>query len=142
MKNIITKDEYCKISSKRGLPFRCPVLNNCMRRANTILFFSYYDKIGIKDPIAYLISAGELTNDFRNNYLPETCEASSCSKSKDVFYFNNVCPEVNLFDDTHAPPFAQGIACISGSHIDRTTKLNKFRHYSECPEYCANQNIR
>lgn len=120
----MNKVEYTKIGLQRGLPCRCPILEKCMRRAKTITFFS--DE--------------ELPIDFINNCLPLSGEEPTCSKSNDVFYFHNVCPEINLFDDQHAPPFAQGTACISGSHIDRTTKLSEFRHYSECPEYCANCN--
>jgi hypothetical protein len=54
--------------------------------------------------------------------------------------FNDMCPEVNLFDTNNGLPMARGIACTDGVWDIELQKPDRFKtlkskHFSECLEF-------
>ena len=131
--------EYFKISEKRKLPMRCPILDRCCRRAFTIYFFSYWQKEDGEVCVTDVLKRHrELPADFDATCVDVRGEMPSFSKADDYGHYENMCPEVNLFDTDHALPLAAGTASASGDWND-TQGLRRSvpRHFSECAEYCA-----
>lgn len=134
--------KYLEISNQAKLHPRCPILNYCARRAYTIYFFSEYSQEALgRNVFETLKAAGQIPNDFEKNMIQIQGEQVTWSKSANLIYYNNTCPEVNLFDSDNALPFASNTASNSGDWDDfRDTdkfKPTTYRHYSQCGEYCA-----
>jgi hypothetical protein len=135
------RDEYFEISKQKELPIRCPIVNYCSRRAETIYIFSEYQKYVAKsgdlDCYDTLIRVGVLSKDFRKYQVQVQGEAPSIFRGSDHFAFFDCCPEVNLFESSHS--MINDIASTAGSY-DKDRKSNqkqisKCQHYSECPEF-------
>lgn len=134
----MTEKEYYQVSTDNHLPHRCPILNYCSRRAWTIYLFSEYSKFEpLLDFIQALQKDGVIPNDFEQNQILLQGEQPSIIRGNDHFYFTNVCPEVNLFDDSNA--LIPDQACVEGTY-DKHYKSNKKRaiksqHFSKCAEF-------
>lgn len=130
--------EYYEISNKKNLPLRCPILNYCSRRVETIYMFSdYYKNFPNQNGIDLLIREGVIPNDFRKKQIHIQGESPHMIKGNNNFYFADMCPEVNLFDGMNA--LHPKKACVSGDYDNYRTKekskIIKCQHYSECPEF-------
>lgn len=131
----MNKEDYFKRSRNEGLPNRCPILNYCQRRAYTIYFYSEYYKQG---SFKILLNEGVVPHDFEEKKIEVQGEEPNWSKGDDFIVYNNMCPEVNLFDTNNALPFARGIASSDGDwdqfredkFVNRETK-----HFTECGEF-------
>ncbi|MDR0228647.1 MAG: HNH endonuclease [Flavobacteriaceae bacterium] len=141
----MTEQEYYKISKDNKCTMRCPVLNYCARRAYTIYFFSDYNKVDYSDDVIQTLqSDGVLPLDFHDHKILIQGELPIWSKSRDgsSIFFENMCPEVNLFDSGNWLPFSKGIASVSGMY-DRELKIQhrvlKTKHFSTCQEYAYAQ---
>ncbi|GAB1404459.1 hypothetical protein MASR1M74_16380 [Lentimicrobium sp.] len=134
------KIAYFKISDRLKLPYRCPILDICERRFLSIYFNSYSDTDPKGKYIDCLLNKGIINKDSVENTIDIKGEEPSCIRGNTIKAFNNFCPEVNLFDDYHAFPFAQGTASVSGEWDEfrqkgHEFKTYKFGHFSECPEF-------
>lgn len=134
----MNQKKYYKIGEKKQLSLRCPILNYCMRRVYTIYFNSEYDKYsGGQSVVQALKNAGEIPSDFNDKKIELQGEAPSWSRGNEHFYFSNMCPEVNLFDDSNS--LFPGIACVEGSYDNerqyQKSKIIKTKHFSECAEF-------
>jgi hypothetical protein len=132
--------KYYEISSQKKLLNRCPILEKCSRRADTIYQFSEYDHdktFSDTDGFDVLIRLGILPKNFRENQINIQGERPFLIRGKDHYYFSNVCPEVNLFDGENA--LSPKTACVEGGYDkhynDPKSRVIKCQHYSECPEY-------
>ena len=132
------ENEYYEISNEKGLPLRCPILNYCSRRAWTIYLFSEYSKY---DPGLNFIQAlqkdGTISNDFEENQIQLQGEPPSILRGNGYYDFLDVCPEVNLFESSHA--LISGKACVSGNYDKERNgekvKVAKSQHFSQCAEF-------
>ncbi|WP_216821867.1 HNH endonuclease [Myroides sp. N17-2] len=137
----MTESEYYKVSKDNKCSMRCPILNYCARRAYTIYFYSDYSKEDYNNNvITTLQKDGVIPLDFNEHRISLQGEAPEWSKSADnsSLYFENMCPEVNLFDSGNWLPFSRGIASTSGMY-DKEEKVKhriyRTKHFSECQEY-------
>lgn len=134
------KQEYFRKSRYEGLPNRCPILNYCKRRMYTIYYYSDYSTVDRQNNIIKALEAdGLIPKDFDQKSIDIQGESPTWSKSNNLIYYHNTCPEVNLFDSENSLPFAFGIASTDGEWDNFRTD-NKFanqecKHYSECSEY-------
>lgn len=136
----MNKEQYYAKSNDKDLPLRCPILNNCERRALTIYLNSEYGKLNPRlSWIDCLKEYGEVSKDFEVNKISIQGEwPTMIGGSHNHFYCNNVCPEVNLFDNEHS--LFRNVACVEGTFdIERRTppktEVVKTGHFSECPEF-------
>jgi len=133
------KNKYLEISNNKNLPLRCPILDRCERRAWTIYMFSYLEADSQNNMLSCLKSNNEIDEDFEEKKVKLVGESPGIMKSSGIFSFHDVCPEVNLFDNSHSISYASKTACISGDW-DKLRDKEKFipreyRHFSECPEF-------
>jgi hypothetical protein len=135
------KNQYYQKSKELGMQLRCPILDRCSRRAMTIYYFSFSEvtkpnNVNYKD---FLISKGQLDEDFNEKAIDLQGESPQIISGNSSYFFSDVCPEVNLFDKAHGIGIANGIACISGSwdkyNLEPKDRIHECRHYSECPEF-------
>jgi hypothetical protein len=134
------KNAYFKISNRLNLPYRCPILDICERRFLSIYFFSYSDTDPEGKYIDCLLKKGIINTDTIGKTIEIKGEEPSCIWGNSIKTFNNFCPEVNLFDDYHAFPYARKTATVSGEWDELREKENEFKsykfgHFSECSEY-------
>jgi hypothetical protein len=144
----MNKEEYYRKSKNNNLPNRCPILNICARRAQTIYFFSYSPSS--KGIYKTLMEEGEIPPDFGKSVIEIQGESPTVMKGATFASFNHCCPEVNLFDSNHRWGGSEEIASVSGEW-DKLWEGKKNRHYetkhySECSEYSfhlhkSNKNI-
>ena len=136
----MNQNEYFIISKKEKLQKRCPILDICERRWATIYFFSFYPE-GEKHTtrFEYLKKMGEIGIDFEyNSLVTMRGEISRFSKWFDGVSFKNMCPEVSLFDETHQITGLGSLAYTSADYdFGKDVRNSLFRHFSECPEFCA-----
>lgn len=91
--------------------------------------------------IDFLTSEGVLEKDFDTNKIKVHGEPPSFMgrQGSALISFDDVCPEVNLFDKYHGIFFAKGVACIDGDwdsfRNEPKHRINECRHFSECPEF-------
>lgn len=136
----MNEDQYFEKSIKRKCVLRCPILNYCTRRAYTIYFYSDYSVIDYENNVvSALQKESVLPDDFLEKRIPLSGEVPAWSKGLTSLYFNNMCPEVNLFDNLNGLPFSKGLATTDGDwdHERNTEKFIgiKYKHYTECTEY-------
>lgn len=107
--------EYYQNSKQKQLPLRCPILNYCTRRADTIYIFSdYYKSHPNENGIDVLIQKGVLHDVFKKNQIQVQGEPTHMIKGNSSMYFSGACPEVNLFDGMNA--MIPKVACTSGDY--------------------------
>lgn len=133
------KKEYFEISNKKGLPDRCPILDQCERRLLTIYRSSYHQTSVFNNYLDCLKDAGEVDDSSLKNLINLCGETPGIYDGGDSYSFSGFCPEVNLFDSSHCIGNACKSACSAGNW-DKYRKSEKFiptehRHYSECPEF-------
>lgn len=135
----MNQKEYFQISEDKKMPPRCPILNYCSRRAETIYIFSEYNKdiSHGEDAIDVLQKNGILPDDFRKKQIHVQGEPTHMIKGNSNFGFSGACPEVNLFDGMNA--LIPKIACVSGEYDkyfeDPKLRSRECQHYSACPEF-------
>jgi hypothetical protein len=136
---LMNQEEYYNKSRENKLPLRCPILNYCERRALTIYLNSNYRKIDPRlSPLESLIKNGDIPKDFDIKKIDNQGEEPSIMRGTGHFYCSNMCPEVNLFDDSHS--LFPSTACTEGDFDKERITLPKTRilkcgHFSECPEF-------
>lgn len=137
----MNEKEYREVSAQKALPGRCPIVNFCSRRAETIYLFSEYYKYERRgediDCYDTLIRVGILPNDFLKNQILVQGESPGIYLGNDQFSFYDCCPEINLFEHSHS--LINDVACTQGSY-DKDRKYDKKRidkcqHYSDCAEF-------
>jgi len=142
----MNKEQYQNKSKKMDLPPRCPLMGNCERWAQTIFFYKYFDSYLYKnksiDFVERLIEGDIIGIDFNETCIKVVAEHPEFLRANEQVSYRNMCPEVNLFDDEYALPFAKGTASISGEFDEYRIKfgkpgLNNYseKHYSECLEF-------
>ncbi|WP_299991227.1 HNH endonuclease [uncultured Pontibacter sp.] len=109
-----------------------------MRRAYTIYLLGEYDKVSRgRDVVTTLQQEGILSENFDQSKIDLQGEAPEVSRGNTYQYYNNVCPEVNLFDLAHS--LLNGVASSCGEWDKLGTKSKfqnlKSTHYSDCPEF-------
>lgn len=133
------KIEYFKISQEKGLSSRCPLLDFCQRRAQTVYFFNEYYKIHpTKSILEALLFEGDVGSDYIDNEIKMSGELPMISNGKTNGHFLNVCPEVNLFDPINSLNLFKGTASTEGTwDTEENPKFRIFdeKHYSECLEF-------
>ena len=135
----MNKEQYFEKSNEKQLPLRCPILNYCGRRIYTIYFNSEYNKYdsGLT-VLESLQKRGEIPDDFETKKIDNQGESPTIIRGNSSLYCNNMCPEVNLFDNQHS--LFTDVACIEGDYdnerrtIPKSTII-KCGHFSECPEF-------
>ncbi|MFN8283351.1 MAG: hypothetical protein U0U67_09065 [Chitinophagales bacterium] len=136
----MNKEKYYEISKSENLPKRCPILNYCMRRAYTMYMFSEFNKNSRElNVVKALQNEGYLPSDFEEKKIGLQGEDTFYQNGSDSSSFNNMCPEVSLFDTEHALIYARGLATVSGNW-DKERVKDKFqstenKHFSECAEF-------
>ena len=131
------KKEYFKISKTDSLPKRCPILDKCERRIQTICLISYNDT-----SYSNAISIMEKEGDISDNYLSEKIKVrGEWPKYTDARHYNEMCPEVTLFDSYHQNQFGGTAVSSVTTYFDADDKKEKYdidyKHYSECPEFSS-----
>jgi hypothetical protein len=138
------KKEYFKISEEKNIPNRCPILSRCQRRASSIFLLTYSNfKKNTEDWEADMIKMGELPEDYKENRINIQGElpVKINGTLQDTHgHYSNLCPEVNLFDQSHNL-LSEQKAWVTGSW-DKYYKTkdnfitSEFKHYNQCSEYC------
>jgi|GEM_PF-2349856 len=137
----MNKSEYFEISNKRSLTLRCPILDICQRRALTIYYFSFLNEesASITNWEEQLKHNDLLSDDYLKNKVEVQGESVTIIKGENNWYFNNVCPEICLFEGEHTPINITRSASISGDwdkfRRDEPYRVIEERHFSECPEF-------
>jgi len=130
-------EEYYKISEKRNLPLRCPLVGRCGRYANTI--YSLNDKILFNRTEAMedqLINQGKLVDNYKKEKIDERGETFYSRCGRHTIDFCNGCPEVPLFDNEGIINDIPEEAIVTGFWDKEVGKKQKeYRHYSECSEF-------
>jgi len=134
------KKEYFSTSAKQKLPNRCPILSYCERRLVTILLLGYYDTYNGENYITFLKDKGVISQENIDKLIDIKGEAPSFIPGKTMIAYDNLCPEVNLFDSEFGFRYAKGTANVSGEWDELRKSKEKFtsyecRHFSECPEF-------
>jgi hypothetical protein len=133
-----TKEEYFQISSKLGLPKRCPILAKCYKAVQTkyemgfrlggsdISFDEFLDTKGIRgEPDDFIRPVQELSWRYSHNVLTSV---------------SNVCPEVTLFEPDYLPFHFKQSAFKDASFYGETRSfMAEPAHYSECAEFSEYQ---
>lgn len=129
-----TKEEYYKLSSKQGLPKRCPIFRKCSRAILTRYEMGF--KLG-----GSKITFDEFLQAEGQSWEPEKMikEVKSISWRYDhdvLKSVENVCPEVTLFEPDYLPFNFKQSAFGNGSYYKDTRRFEaEPKHYSECTEY-------
>ena|SRR5690554_4416796 len=121
----MNEEQYFEKSRKNKCVLRCPIIDYCTRRAYTIYFYSDFSKIDYENNIVTALQKESvLPNDFLEKQIKLKGEVPIWSKGKNMLYYYNMCPEVNLFDNENSLPFATGIASVNGDwDIERKKNL-------------------
>jgi len=127
------KDKYFKISRDLSLPMRCPLLNRCGRRAETLCVIHHKSKDEV------LVEFG---------FLPPLCNVIG----EDVhqvggvknYYYSGFCPEVSLFEPEKTLNGFSGMPSIKGEYDyffnDPKYHVLETGHFSQCAEFVMNAN--
>ena len=134
------KKEYYSFSAKQKLPNRCPILNYCARRLITIYFFGFHDTSNGQDYVTFLKEKGIISQEDIERLINIKGEVPSFTPGRTMIAYDNLCPEVNLFDSEFGFRHARGTASVSGEWDELRNSKEKFknyeyRHFSECPEF-------
>lgn len=129
-----TKEEYYKISSKNGLPKRCPILRKCCRAVLTR--YNIGHDYGGSDMTfdEFLHSQGQSWDLAK---MIKEIEIPSWKYAHDVLTsVENVCPEVTLFEPEYMPNKFIQSAYGSGSYYKESRRFEaEPKHFSECAEF-------
>lgn len=131
-----SKEEYYKISSKEGLPKRCPILGKCCRAVWT----RYVLGFGVTK---YDTTWEEFIESQGQHWDPETMikevEQLEWGSSLILFFAKNTCPEITLFEPEYLPHVLIPSAFGEVHHYDESKRTEIIaKHYSECAEFCEN----
>lgn len=133
-----SQGEYYSISSKEGLPKRCPILKKCCKAVWTRYVLGF-DVVGAKVSFDdFLVSEGQYWEPEKMIKEVEQMRWVEPEKygGSVFFYAENICPEVTLFEGRYLPtvivPSAFGD--IHYYYESRRTAV-KPKHYSECAEF-------
>jgi hypothetical protein len=140
------KQEYFDKSNEEKLPKRCPILGECERFAQTILYLTELYKYGRgSTDEEKLKNAGYIDENYIQNKISQKGIPFSLTPSKNRCGIYEACPEVTLFCNNELFGFIPEKAIISGSwdnewrnnEFDEDGKFNihEVRHYSECAEF-------
>lgn len=129
-----TKEEYYQISSKHGLPNRCPLLDNCRRAFET----RYEMDIGFSES---QISFEEFLRSVGQTCSPDTMiktigQVPSSRSNGALTVVADVCPEVMLFEQKYLPTNFRQSAFGYASYYEDTHRFQaESKHYRECAEF-------
>lgn len=134
----MNQSEYYEIGNLKNLPLRCPILNYCRRRAWTIYFNSDYERFDSELTMEEaLLKDGTLPIDFNKHKIEVQGEPPYWIKGNINYFFDGMCPEVNLFDPMNS--LINNQACTSAEYDkdfkNTTVRILKTKHYSECAEF-------
>ncbi len=127
---IESKKDYFELSRENSLPCRCPILEQCERRADTIaLALAYANKwdfskarkmVSVKEPL--ISSVGE------NAYL---------AGGENNFIMSGLCPEVSLFESSSmiGPNNVPKTKWTYDKFMNPQDRIIETGHFSECVEY-------
>jgi hypothetical protein len=121
------KDEYFKKSVESGVAKRCPILNKCRRRSDTIALFNNID-----------IDGGISWAKLEEPYIPIKGEAPYKIAGNNNWMYGALCPEVPLFEPTISVLQFSGSPIIRGQYdkyMDPSFEILETGHYTECAEY-------
>lgn len=126
----VNKRDYFDISSRRGLPMRCPILEQCERRRFTIRTRRAEDGEYMVTPPIPLEPVVPMIED--------ACKVGGNNN----FFVRCLCPEVALFEHSDAMPGFAGMPMTSGEYdkyFDVPYHLLDTGHFSECAEYVQSE---
>ena len=75
MPTLTTKSDYFAISRSQGLPARCPILDRCERRSNTLAIangWSFEDSIALaklRQPVVHVVGESPYSIGGTNNFI-------------------------------------------------------------------------
>lgn len=122
-----SKQDYFSLSREQGLPSRCPLLERCERRADTLALANKWPlrdapiRAGLKPP-----------------FVPSVGEPAYLIGGENNFVIGGQCPEVGLFETTMAIMGLSGVPLTKGQYdkyLDPQYQVIETGHYSECAEY-------
>lgn len=128
MPTLTTKSDYFAISRSQGLPARCPILDRCERRSNTLAIangWSFEDSIALaklRQPVVHVVGESPYSIGGTNNFIA-----------------GGLCPEVQLFEASAITGLA-GSPTIKGEYDkywEEPYRVLETGHFSECSEYVA-----
>ena len=129
-----TKEEYYKISSKHGLPNRCPILRKCCRAILTRYKIGH--EFGGSD-MTFEEFLHSQSQSWDMSMMIKEIEIPSWKYSHDALTsVENACPEVALFEPDYMPrqfiqsAYGNGLYYKDSRHFEAEAK-----HYSECAEF-------
>lgn len=133
-----SKEDYYSISSKEGLPKRCPILQKCCKAVWTRYILGF-EVVGTRVPFEEFLSAEgqywEPEKMIKEVEQMRWIEPDRNGESA-FFYADNICPEVTLFEERYLPTVIAPSACghISYYYESKRSAVEP-KHYSECPEF-------
>jgi len=133
-----SKEEYYKISSKEGLPKRCPILGKCCKAVWTryVLGFRLVgEKSSLEDFVSF---EGQYWEPDKMIQTVEQMEWSQPGKYGNyiLIFASNICPEVTLFEEKYLPQYLTPSACGDISYYSESKRSEvEPKHYSECAEF-------
>jgi len=128
-----TENEYYNISSKHGLPKRCPILRKCCRAVLTRYEIGH--RLGGSD-----LTFDEFLHSQGQSWDPEKMikeiEVISWGANAIICSVRNVCPEVSLFEPDYLPRNFRQSAYGYGTYYNDTRRFEaKPKHYTDCAEF-------
>lgn len=121
------RTDYFEISARLQLPMRCPILDRCVRRAETIALANNWP----------LEDAGRRVQ-LKEPYVDSIGESAYQIGGSTSFGSGGQCPEVNLFEPTVALPGFSGHPTTKGyydKYMNPQFGITETGHFSRCAEY-------
>ncbi|WP_422004855.1 GIY-YIG nuclease family protein [Roseivirga pacifica] len=137
----MNKEEYFSISNKQQLPKRCPLISRCERFGYSILAMSELGKYGKGRNLHEKLADGGIY--LEEDLITMVGEEFYMRIGNELASIHNACPEVALFSNSILFGYISEEAVVEG-YFDQLWEEPKFRdkkyrHYSECAEFCSLQ---
>lgn len=129
--------EYYSISSREGLPKRCPILRKCCKAVWTRYILGF-DVAGAKMSFKDFLSSERQywEPDKMIKEIEQMRWIEPGAGRAEFYYAVNICPEISLFEERYLPPGIVQAACgdIHYYYESKRAAVTP-KHYSECAEF-------
>jgi len=121
-----SKKEYIEQSRELGIDSRCPIIEHCQRRADTLALFNNVD----------LNKAKEFA-DLKEPIIDTVGQGASLIGGGSNFIVSNLCPEVSLFESELSYYSNEPVTKAQyDKYMNPQSEVLETGHYYQCAEYC------
>ncbi|KPZ66120.1 hypothetical protein AN392_00692 [Pseudoalteromonas sp. P1-16-1b] len=123
---VTNKKEYFEQSRELGIDSRCPIIEHCQRRADTLALFNNVD----------LNKAKEFA-DLKEPIIDTVGQGASLIGGGSNFIVSNLCPEVSLFESELSYYSNEPVTKAQyDKYMNPQSEILETGHYYQCAEYC------